>query len=619
MIAWDTETRNFKWWDNTAFLATWAEDGGSGYAPLVRHPKDTPGHRDEQAGAHAIVAKLKEHKELVGANSKFDAHMTREATGYDVLDPANGHVVNDVITRSRLWFGNRRGSHGLDELSTDLIGSEVMEGEEVMEKRYYELSGRSNMKHENAYYDVWADSPELVERYGVEDAEHTLWLENYLRPRIDGDAKLKELYKLETDVQGVLYEAEQRGVHIDQGQVERLRSLYRGREEAARRAFKDACGEEIPEGDGSKEALQNIILNAGIPLTERTEKTGELAVNRKALAAHLDHPLVAALFEWRRVDKFNKTYLGPLTDEYVHPNFKQAEAWTGRMACMQPNLQNLPKRTEKALENDERVRSVFIPRPGYEFMVYDYESIEVKVLAYHLDIPEYKQLVAHGDPHAITAAAAVSVLGIHARPEDFYKGTEMRWLRDIAKHCTYGIIYGGGGPVIKDTWNKMVTEAGQQQFVIDLDQAKAIRKQITEAIPGFKAFTASPWRGRQYPRGALYEQLIASQEGEFGYVRTLGGRKQWIKLEKSYVALSGLIQGGAADIMKMAAVNVRDALKPYGGYPLLFVHDELVAEVPEGWGERLDPVITEAMVDAFPLDPGLTVEGAITKESYAHV
>lgn len=615
VLAWDTETRNFRWWENPAFLASWVSSGASDSWGESSHVAALPNQGQQLLGA------LASHTSLVGHNAKFDAHMTRESIGFDVLDPAKGYTVHDTATMSRLVNGSREPFHGLKELAVKHIDPTADEGEERMEKRHYELTGHSNMSQDDTYWHVWndADGRDLVETYAATDAKLTLKLYELLAPQIASDAKLAKLYKLETQVQTVLYEAEKMGVAIDQEQVTRLDEGYGAREAAARRDLQRELG-CVPEGTGSDEALREALPRAGVKLTERTEKTGELAVNRRALAAYADHPAVKALFEFRRVNKFRKTYLGPLYDhDVVHTNFKQSEAWTGRMAAAQPNLQNLPKRTEKSLENELKVRSVFVPRDGYEFVVSDYESIEVKVLAHHLGFPEYKELVRAGDPHAITASAAVSVLGIHAKPEDFYKGTEMRWLRDIAKNCTYGIVYGGGGPVIRDTWNRMVIEAGQPQYVIDLDQARAIRRQITDTIPGFKAFTASPYKGRSYPRGALYAQLLASQSGDYGYVRTLGGRKQWIKLDKAYVALSGLIQGGAADIMKMAAVNVHEALKPHGGYPLLFVHDEMVNEVPKGWGERLTPIIEEAMVDAFPLDPALTVESTVTDRSYAHV
>jgi DNA polymerase-1 len=608
VIAWDTETRSFRWWENPAFLASWALPG----SPGATTPLDSPG----QVAKLAVVLAGQDDRHLVGANSKFDAHMTREVSGgkIDVLD--GSWRVDDVLTMSRLINGNRIPYHGLKELSVAFIDPSADEGEKEMVKRYYELTGRTDMAHDDSFFITWQDEAgkAIVEKYAAQDAELTMGLYDFFTPQLDADPKLRNLYdNVELPIQKVLYDAETRGVAIDQEQVVRLQGVYDTREQEARGVLENTLG-FVPEGEGSSERLRERLPEIGVELTERTEKSGELAVNRKALAPFADHPAVAALFEWRRVNKFRTTYLGPLHDRsVVHTNFKQAEAWTGRMAWSQPNLQNLPKRTEKSLEADLRVRSVFVPRPGMEFVVADYESIEVKILAYHLGLPEYRELVAHGDPHAITAAAAWG-----GNPSSYWKDTPQRWLRDIAKAVTYGIVYGGGGPVVRDTINAAVLEAGRPEFCVDLDQARAIRRKITESIPGFKAFTASPYKGKSYPRGALYEQLMASQDGDYGYVRTLGGRKQWIKLEKAYVALSGVIQGGAADIMKLGAINVAEALKPHGAYPLLFVHDELVVECEKGQGQELGPVIADAMVSAFPLNPPLTVEWTVTDRSYGH-
>lgn len=609
MLAWDTETRNFRWWENSAFLASWALRGRPGAVTAL----GTPG---QQAILTTVLA-TEDDRTLVGANSKFDAHMTREATGLDVLDPKHGFTVHDVLMMSRLVFGNRRSFHGLKELATDFIDPAAKDAEEAMATKYHEISGRSNMDQENSYYDVWAADEEgkgLVEHYAALDAEYTLALVPVLKPLIDEDPKLKSLYELELRVQEVLYRAEQRGVRVDPQAVERLSDHYHVREDAARDALVRELG-FVPEGEGSSEALREALPRVGVELTERTEKTGELAVNRKALAPFRDHPAVAALFEFRRVNKFLTTYLAPLEGtDFVHTTFKQAEAWTGRMACASPNMQNLPKRSETTKDENLKVRSIFVPRDGMEFIVSDFDSLEVRILAWFLGDPDYRKLVDEGDAHAITASAAWG-----GRQEDYWKGTDQRWLRDIAKHVTYGIVFGGGGPVVMDTINRMVLDAGRPEYKVDLDQARAIRKKITSAIPGFANLTDTPWRGKTYPQGRLYEQLMASRDGDYGYVRTVGGRKQWISLEKAYVALSGVIQGSGADIMKAAAVNVYEALKPHGAYPLLFVHDELLTECEKGQGEELVPIVEEAMAAAFDLDPVLRIESHVTDRSYAHV
>lgn len=609
MIAWDTETRSFRWWENPAFLFSWDTGQESGAVPFGAQVSL------DQARTGKVKRLLRADDHYIGANLKFDLHMAREALGVELVE--SGRTLDDVLLMSKLVFGARRAIHGLKELATDLVDPQATEAEKAMQARYHELTGRSSMEYDDAYYVTWKAFPDEVERYAVKDAEYTLALYHYFLPRLQADPRLWELYKLERDVQVVLYQAEHRGVRVDQDAVGRLRSQYQEADRRTRAELEEHLG-FVPEGEGSQDRLREALLAAGVELTETTETTGELAINRRALSKHGDHPAVAALFEWRRVNKFLSTYIGPLEGrDIVHTNFKQAEAWTGRMAAASPNMQNLPKRTEVGKASEDKVRSVFVPRPGYGFIVSDFDAIEMRVLAYYLGDTNYRRKVESGDPHSETAAAAFSQ--VSPDPKDFVKGTPNRWLRDIAKQATYSIVYGGGGPVIMDTINKMVLDAGHPEFMVDLEQARAIRRKITSAIPGFKALIDSPYRGKQYPRGRLYEQLLKSQEGEYGYVRTLMGRKQWIKLEKSYVALSGLIQGSAADIMKAAAVLLYERLAGEDAHVILFVHDEVVVEAPIADLERLKPVVVQAMVDAAPnLDPPLAVEANITTKSYAH-
>jgi DNA polymerase-1 len=612
MIAHDTETRSLRWWENPAFLGSWDVGEGGQIAVLPTHA--------EPRNVEAFERALESERVHIGANTKFDAHQEREAFGKEMVFRP-GNTVHDVLLESRLVYGRRVAIHGLKELATQFVDPEAANSEKEMEDLYYRLTGRSNMKHDDAYYVSWLEDPELVEKYARWDATYTLKLHHILHPQIQADAKLAALYKLEREVQEVLYDAERIGIRVDPEAVARLGDHYRERDEAARGALESTLG-FVPEGEGSADRLREALVEAGVPLTERTEKTGELAVNRKALEPYEDHPAVAALFEWRRVNKFLSTYIGPLErreDEIVHASFGQADAWTGRMASREPNMQNFPKRSEQTKDASMKIRSVFIPRPGMEYIIADFSSIEMFVLAYILGDANYRREVAEGDPHAKTAAAAFSQ--ISTNPADFYKGTENRWIRDVSKHGTYAMVYGGGGPVVMSTLNKMMMEAGHPEMRVSLEQTRGIIKKIKGAIPGFKALTDTPWKNNEFPCGRLCQQLKASEVDGYGYVRTAGGRKQWIKMDKMYVALSGYVQGTAADIMKQAAVNVRQAMKPYGAYPLLFVHDELVVEAPLGEGERLRPIVEEAMIDAAPegFAPRLQVESHVTKESYAHV
>ena len=619
MLSFDTETRSFRWWDNPAFLGSWDSGEGGKVAVL-------PAHTGKRRGTAEFKRALKAENHFVLANAKFDGHMVDAAFDFDLFKP--GNKVDDVLMMSRLLFGNKRAVHGLKELARDYVDPEAIAAETAMQEAYKSLTGRTDMAHDDSYFTTWQEHPELVEKYAALDAEYTLALYHTLRPMLRADAKLDKLYReVERPVQTVLYEAEKIGTHVDPEAVERLTKHYQERDGQARQTLQETLG-FVPEGEGSEDQLRDALIGAGVPLTEVTDKTGELAVNKRALSPFADHPAVAALFEFRRVNKFLQTYILPLTDtDHIHPTFNQAQAWTGRMSGQNPNMQNLPKRTEVGKDESLKVRSVFVPSPGYEFVVADFDSIEMRVLAYFLGNQAYRQEIDDGDPHAVTAAAAAQIVGLESnKPEDYLKSTDNRWFRDIAKQATYAIVYGGGGRVIAETINKYVLDAGRPEYRVTEDQARAVRRQIADAIPGFKALTETPWRGRTYPQGRLYAQLRKSMEPtdegkQFGYVRTLLGRKQWIQMwpdEKAYVALSGLIQGSATDIMKAAAIAVHEAMKPYGGRITLFVHDELVVEVPLGWGERLKPIIVEAMEQSVYLDPPLRVEANVTEKSYAH-
>lgn len=619
MIAWDTETRSFRWEENPAFIGTW--DTGEG-GKLATLPPHAPARNVEE-----FRRALLENRHHVGANIKFDAHMANASLGVDIFVPENR--VDDIQMKSRLIYGQRRvGRHDLESLGDDFLpDAGKADAKEAMKARHKELTGNSQMNVDDAFYDVWKAFPEEVEHYAIQDAEDTYRLDEPLDKELKADPKIHRLYEeVERPLQEVLFRAEERGVHVDPEAVTRLRRIYEKADAEARSALEEHLG-FVPEGDGSKEALRDALLAAGVELTDHTE-TGELAVNKHALDKHADHPAVKALFEFRRTDKFLSTYINPLKDrDHIYPTFNQSEAWTGRMSGSNPNMQNLPKRTEVGKPEDEKIRSVFVPEPGWEFLIGDFESIEVFLLAYWVGVPEYKELVKSGDPHAHTAAVIWPQFGDWTH---FTKATPLRWMRDVAKQVTYTIVYGGGGKVIAGTINKYMVDAGRLDLMVDEDQARAIRRKITDNIPGFKALTDTPWRGNSYPKGRIYKQLEDSlitetlQSGElrkYGYVRTLMGRKQWIQMwpdEKAYVGLSGLIQGSAADIMKAAAINVFEALKPYGGLPILFVHDEIVAQVPLGWGERLKPIFVDAMEQAANIDPAISVEANVTARSYAH-
>lgn len=609
--AFDTETRGLRWFreDQRAFLGTWADSEHEYVARLM------PTHGRTNKGE--FIKALKTADVLDAHNLKFDAHQVRETLGLDVFELKNVELHDtDLGSRIAMPEGQRkgeRGGHGLKNLAKVFLREDAGEAEELIKRRYHEMTGRRSLDNDGAYYDVWRGFPEELEDYAVKDARYTYDLKPIIMAKLESDPKAMSLYNMERQVQRVLYHAEIRGTRVDPKAVRRLKKFYKGRDDAARKRLEETLG-FVPEGSGSEERLEQALIDAGVPLTETTDKTGKLALNHQALEKFEDHPAVDALFEFRRVQKFLTTYITPMEGvEFVHPDFQQAEAWTGRMACRRPNMQNLPKRSDASLEDNLRIRSVLIPRPGYSFIIADFESVEMRILAYYLGVPSYRRLVGEGDAHAHTAAVASTlfppVVIVGSRDEDFFKDTPNRDIRDGSKHVTFSITYGAGGPRVATTWNKMVAQ-GRPQLRIDEKQGRTLRNKIIAGIPGYKALadTSQAHPGR-----------VVRQIREKGYVRTLMGRKQVVDPKKAYVGVNALIQGTAADVMKQAAINLESAMAPFGAYPLLFVHDEALIEVPTENAEAALPVAVEAMESAAILDPPLAVEAHITNKSYAHV
>lgn len=228
---------------------------------------------------------------------------------------------------------------------------------------------------------------------------------------------------------------------------------------------------------------------------------------------------------------------------------------------------------------------MFIPREDHSFVVFDYESIEVRLLAYYMASESYRKLIRDGlDPHAYMAAC------IHGGDmEEYVKGTPGQKERDIAKHTMFAITYGAGAPRVADM-NK-----------ISKDEARDLIRKIKKSLPGYYRLN----------------KRIRNKIEAVGYVHTAFGKKQVVDKEKSYVGLNSLIQGTAAQIMKRGLVDANNAIAHLGATPLLLVHDELVVECPSENAEEVASLIPGAMTGAFDMDPPLAVEGGIVTTNYA--
>lgn len=566
-VAFDTETRGLDWFDpeHTAFLASWATGDGEWTADL-----------SDPAQVQQFIDALEAADTVVAHNLSFDVHQVREAIGYDLLDTDKQLVDTDLMSRVIRPSGQEYRTHGLKDLAVEYLDSDAKEHEEHIDEMAKSMGIK--LKATGGYYDVWRAYPEVMEKYARFDARYTYDL--YGKFSAEKTEAQSKVIDLEHEVAPVLIRAEQYGVAIDQEPVLSLKEHYERQRDEQYEQLVDTFGEQALGGEGSQQALLDALDEMGVPLYRKTD-TGRLKTDKFALQEFEDDfPILRNFGEYRTATKFLSTYIEPMVGrETVHPSFMQCGAWTGRMSCRRPNMQNIPARA------GQEVREMFVPRPGYSFVVCDYESIEVRLLAWYLNDPAFRQLIDDGhDPHAWMAA------NIHGgEPGDFAKGGPNDKVRSEAKNTLFAITYGAGAPRVSDM-NK-----------ISKDQAKALISKIKSSLPNYYR---------------LNKRIRAKVEGE-GYVSTLWGRTQLVNPDKAYVGLNALIQGSAADVMKQGLVNVNEVVAPLGGRPLLVVHDEVVVEVPTEYADEGLALTTQALCSAYDLKPSLEVAGTVVHTNYA--
>lgn len=566
-IAFDTETKGFSWYDGEiAFLGSWANADEEGVCNL-----------ETQEGKDEFERILLSADLLVAHNFSFDCHQVRETMGLDLLKAGIEFDDTDIMARIAYPTGQRRGSYKLKDLAATFVNEDAKKESEAIEEMAKEI-GISLKSTPESFRLVWQAYPDVMELYAAKDARYTYDLHDHLVKELGDDAS----YALEREVIPVLTAAEARGVALDQAVVEALVAEYEPLALAAREELVTTLGEPAIEGEGSKAALLEALHDLGVPLYRKT-KDGGLATHKWALEEFQeDYPILRVLMDWRVYEKFLATYLRPAVGrDVVHTSFKQSEAWTGRMSSARPNLQNIPKRAGKG------VRAMFVPREGHCFVVYDYESIEVRLLAYYLGPAgkPFADLIAEGrDPHAWMASE------IHGgTPDEYVKGTDQQPLRDEAKNTLFAISYGAGAPRVSDMNG------------IPKDQAKALIKTIKSNIPGFYKLN----------------RRLRDKVEAVGYINTAFGKRQPVGKDKAYVALNALIQGTAAQIMKKGLVNTANAVRELDAIPLLVVHDEVLVESPLENAEKVAALVAPAMTSAFDMYPALSVEGGIVTTNYA--
>jgi len=392
-----------------------------------------------------------------------------------------------------------------------------------------------------------------------------------------------ELYeRIELPLTRVLAAMEDVGVRIDTYRMGEITARLQERvEELESRAY-ELAGEEFVLGSTQQVAR---ILFEKLELTPgRKGKTGYSTDTRVLRTIRSEHEIVAVLEEWRELSKLINTYLGPLPsmigeDGRLHTTFNQAVAATGRLSTSNPNLQAIPIRTELGRE----IRSAFVAEPGWKLVSADYSQVELRILAHVSGEPKLREAFARGED--IHAATAAEVLG---RPQAELTKDE----RNIAKMVNFGIIYG-------------ISAFGlSENLEIPREQAQTYIDAYLARFPHVQDFIAR----------------TIEQASKDGYVTTLLGRRRLVPEIRASnrqtrslgerLAVNSVMQGTAADVIKVAMVSVDKRLRAEGRASrlVLQVHDELLLEAPDAEVPAAREALREEMCAAYPLDPPLAVD-----------
>jgi DNA polymerase I len=498
-------------------------------------------------------------------NAKFDM-LVMERAGFPSSAP-----FDDAMLISYAQEAGMHG-HGLDELSQLHLGHTPISYDEVTG------TGRNRV--------LFSQVPiERATPYAAEDADVALRLWQALRPRLRFNHALALYEQLERRLLPVLLDMERAGIKVDADDLRRMSVDFEQRMGVIEKDIHRLAGH--PFNVGSAKQLGEVLFDEMKLPGGRRMKTGAWGTDASVLQTLADqgNELPARILDWRQLQKLKSTYADALIGEVnpetgrVHTSFAQCIAATGRLSSNDPNLQNIPIRTEEG----SRIRHAFVAEAGHRLVSADYSQIELRLLAHVADIPALRESFARGeDIHARTAS---EVFGIPMQGMD-------PMTRRRAKAINFGIIYGISGFGLA---RQLGITPGEARTYIDAYFAR---------YPGI----------RDYMERTKEEARIN------GYVTSPFGRRCWVPgiadknpARRSYAerqAINAPLQGGAADIIKRAMVRLPKAMADAGlkSRLLLQVHDELLFEAPEAEVDALSDLAKRIMESAATLAVPLVVE-----------
>jgi len=546
------------------------------YIPLGHGGTDMFAEKPQQIDRGEALARLKPLLEndavlKVGQNIKYDLNvMARYGVNVSPIDDTMVISFDLDAGRSEDGIG---GGHGMDELASRHLGHTCI--------AFRDVCGMG--KKAISFAEVQLDK---ATQYAAEDADVTWRLHRVLKPRLVDEAATRVYERVDRPLIAVVAQMERHGIKVDREKLAGLSTGFAAEIGRLEAEIHELAGE--PFTIGSPKQLGDILFDKMGLKGGKKGKSGQYSTDvgiLEGLAAQ-GVEMAGKVLEWRQLSKLRSTYTESLqaainpSTQRVHTSYSLVGAQTGRLSSTEPNLQNIPIRTEIG----RQIRDCFVAEPGNVILAADYSQIELRLAAHMADVPSLRQAFAAGED-------------IHARTAQEMFGEVNRDTRGRAKTINFAILYG------ISRWG-LATRLGTEP-----DEAQAMIDRYFQRFPGIQNY--------------IHTTLESVREK--GYSETLFGRKCWFPRIRSQqqaerqgserAAINAPIQGTSADIIKRAMARMMPTLEEAGlGHVrmLLQVHDELVFELPEGDVVAASPVIervmAEAALPAVKLDVPLGIE-----------
>lgn len=568
LVAFDTETTSLDYMEAELVGMSFSiEPGVAAYLPVAHDYPDAP----DQLSRDWVLGQLKPWLEdaariKVGQHLKYDKNVLANygivlnGIGFDTM--LESYVLNSTGSR-----------HDMDTLAQNYLNHRTVHFEEIAGKGAKQLTFNQIPLEEAAFY-------------AAEDADITLRLHQVLWPKVAAEETLRKILQdIEIPLASILSRMEQQGVLIDSQQLKQQSQQLASRIVELEKEVHDMAGEAF--NLGSTKQLQQILFEKmEIPVIKKTPKGAPSTSEEVLQELALDYPLPRLIMEYRGLTKLKNTYTDKLPKMInhrtgrVHTSYHQAVTATGRLSSTDPNLQNIPIRNEEG----RRVRKAFIARDGYKIVAADYSQIELRIMAHLSGDKGLLDAFAHGkDIHRATAAEVFNVA------EEAVTDNQRR----SAKAINFGLIYG------------MSAFGLAKQLHVSRQEAQEYMDLYFKRYPGVLDYMD---RTREFAK-------------QHGYVETVFGRRLYLPEIKSSngarrkgaerAAINAPMQGTAADIIKMAMIQVDDWINSVDNDDvamIMQVHDELVFEIKQETLARNVATIVELMEQAATLAVPLQVE-----------